>query len=285
MDFNFYYLLIIIATVLFSCQFMMTQGFQKLNGSSFKTSIRFASQTSLVICLAMFILSGFKLTFTPLLVIVALCHSIMAFTASYCSIKALGTANLSVYSMFSMLGGMLLPFVYGIVFGGEEMTWGKGICCVLIVAALSFDRESFKSKAGAIKYYLAVFFLNGMNGVIAAFITWAEPGYNKQSYLALMNMFVFIITFVAYYITQKKLPIPRPAELKYTVSYGVCNGAANLMLLIALGHVNASVQYPIVTGGVIIFSTVAAALQKDNVKRRTVISAIIAFVATVCIIL
>lgn len=285
MNFNFYYLLIMAATVLFSCQFMMTQGFQKLNGSSLKTSIRFASQTSFVICIAMLILSGFRLAFTPLLVIVALCHSVMSFSASYCSIKALGTANLSVYSMFSMLGGMLLPFVYGIVFSGEKMTLGKGICCVLIVLALSFDRENFKSKAGAIKYYLAVFLLNGMNGVVAAFITWAEPGYNKYSYLMLMNMFVFIITFIVYYITQKKLPIPKFAELKYSASYGVCNGVANLMLLIALGHVNASVQYPIVTGGVIIFSTIAAALQKDNVKRRTIISAIIAFVATVCIIL
>ncbi len=282
---NFYYILILIATVLFSCQFMMTQGFQKLNGSSFRTSIRFASQTSIVIAFAMLILSGFKLRFTPFLVIVALGHSVLAFTSSFCSIKALGTANLSVFSMFSMLGGMLLPFVYGIGFGGEKMTWGKGICCVLIVLALTFDRENFKSKAAAVKYYFAVFFLNGMNGVIAAFITHTEPGYNKQSYLALMNIFVFIITFIVYYVKEKKPPIPRLAELKYSVSYGVCNGVANLMLLIALGHVNASVQYPIVTGGVIIFSTVAAALQKDNVKRRTIISAIIAFIATVCIIL
>ena len=285
MNFNFYYLLILSATVLFSCQFMMTQGFQRLNGSSFRTSIRFASQTSFFICIAMLILSGFRLTFTPTLAAVALIQSVSSFAASYCSIKALGTANLSVYSMFSMLGGMLLPFVYGIVFGGENMTLGKVICCALIVLALTFDRESFKSKEGAVKYYLAVFVLNGMNGVYAAFITMAEPGYNKQSYLALMNMFVFIITFIVYYATEKKLPIPRFSELKYSGTYGICNGVANLMLLIALGHVNASVQYPIVTGGVIIFSTVAAALQKDNVKRRTVISAIIAFVATVCIIL
>ena len=96
---------------------------------------------------------------------------------------------------------------------------------------------------------------------------------------------ICILIKYVYYIKEKKPPVPRLAELKYSVSYGVCNGVANLMLLIALGHVNASVQYPIVTGGVIIFSTIAAALQKDNVKRRTVISAIIAFIATVCIIL
>ena len=39
-----------------------------------------------------------------------------------------------------------------------------------------------------------------------------------------------------------------------TAGYGVITTLANLILLIALLHVDASVQYPIVTGGVIVLS-------------------------------
>ncbi len=289
-----YYLLIVIATILFSGQFILNRGFQRLNGSSLQTSLRFSSQMSIVVCISMLLINlvnsvkngtSFQIQIEPVFIIVGIVQAASTVFASYCAIKAFKTANLSVYSMFSMLGGMLLPFVYGIAFAGEAITVAKLVCLVLIFVAITYDRDSFKSNPGAFKFYIAVFILNGMNGVYAGFLKSMAGDYNKQSYLAVMNIFVFVITFILYFLTFKKLPLPNKKELKYSVGYGVCNGVANLLLLIALGHVNASVQYPIVTGGVMVFSTIVAALQRDHVKKKTIIATVIAFIATVAIIL
>ena len=53
------------------------------------------------------------------------------------------------------------------------------------------------------------------------------------------------------------------------------------LLLIALLKLPASVQYPVVTGGVIVFSTIIDVIRKTKLKKREIIAAIIAFASTV----
>ena len=53
----------------------------------------------------------------------------------------------------------------------------------------------------------------------------------------------------------QKIALKRPARsIGSSAGYGLITTVANLILLIALLHVDASVQYPIVTGGVIVLS-------------------------------
>ena len=58
---------------------------------------------------------------------------------SYCRRIALALAQIERAQL--CLGGMLLPFVYGIVFLGEALTAGKVICVVLIAAAMALSVE------------------------------------------------------------------------------------------------------------------------------------------------
>ena len=53
------------------------------------------------------------------------------------------------------------------------------------------------------------------------------------------------------------------------------------MLLIALLHLPASVQYPVVTGGVIIMSTLIDIIRREKITQKELLAAGIAFVATV----
>ena len=55
------------------------------------------------------------------------------------------------------------------------------------------------------------------------------------------------------------------------------------MVLIALKHLQASVQYPIVTGGVMIMSLMISLLRKEKISYKNVISTAIAFLSTVLI--
>ena len=80
--------------------------------------------------------------------------------------KALNKINLSLYSVFSMLGGMTLPFLAGLLFYGEPLPLGKGVCFVLVVISLLFTVQKGDKKSGWL-YYTGIFVLNGMSGVIA----------------------------------------------------------------------------------------------------------------------
>ena len=59
---------------------------------------------------------------------------------------------------------------------------------------------------------------------------------------------------------------------------GITNGIANLVLVIALAHVDASVQYPMVTGGVMIVSTLICFLGKNKPSKKEILSIIVAFI-------
>ena len=70
--------------------------------------------------------------------VVGFVHGLASFLFMYFSLKALYQANFSVFSVFSMLGGVLPPFFYGILLAPEKepVTVGKVVCCTLIIISL-----------------------------------------------------------------------------------------------------------------------------------------------------
>ena len=54
----------------------------------------------------------------------------------------------------------------------------------------------------------------------------------------------------------------------------------NLLLLLSLLHLPASVQYPIVTGGVIVFSTLIDLARGVGAGRRKLLAALVVLAAT-----
>ena len=234
----------------------------------------------------MFILTGFHIEFSWFSFFTALVYSCIGIISTFCSINALKTANLSVYSMFNMLGGMLLPFLYGVLFYNEVLTIGKIFCCILIAAALFLTLDKFSCKAKAFKYYIACFILNGLVGMISKFHqSNTAEAVNSQSFMCMINAIAFCLSTGALVIYTKKLPKTGIKESMFSAGFALCNGIGNLFLLIALKHVPASVQYPFVTGGVIVFSAFVAYLQKEKLKARNIFAVILAFLSTVLIML
>ena len=163
-----YYTLVIISTVLFSLQFLFTQRFQETSGTGMKPTLVFSLYKSLVIIFMMLLISGFKIGFSWFSLLMATVYAVSSMAMSYYSLKAFAVANLSVYSVFSMLGGMILPFFLGVLFfdEGDKLVF-KIICCALIVVAVLLNIKSGKQDKKALFYYFAVFVLNGMSGVIS----------------------------------------------------------------------------------------------------------------------
>lgn len=280
------YSLVIAATVLFSLQFLFNQRFQESCGTDLKASLVFSLYKSMVIVFIMLIISGFKVEFTWFSMLMATIYAASGILMSYYSLKAFSVANLSVYSVFSMLGGMLLPFLLGIIFYDEPLTVFKVICCILIVGAVLLNIKSGTQSKKALIYYFAVFFLNGIAGVISKIHQSSSYAHVDSSGFMIWSSVVTVaICAIWLLVGYRKIPLVKDKELLFVSGYGVFNGLGNLFLLIALSVLPASVQYPLVTGGVIVCSAVISTVRKEKLTAKDYAATAIALLASIFIAL
>lgn len=174
----------------------------------------------------------------------------------------------------------MLPFLQGIIFFNEGVTWAKIICVILITAALVLTVERGEKSKGTI-YYIGIFILNGMSGVLSKIFTSAPfDKASPEGYSILGAICTVILSFLILIIFFRKKDEndkPRISTLAISAGSGVFNRIANLILVIALAHVDASVQYPMVTGGVMIVSTLICFLGDKKPSKREILSIIVAF--------
>ena len=283
-----YYGLIILAVVMFGVNFALNDVYRKHRGSIVKASLEFTLFGSLVGIIVLFAFNGLVLEITPFALMMSLVSALNGFAFSFCGFKALGSINLSLYSLFSMLGGMLLPFVQGIVFYGEDITLPKVLCFLFICAALVLTVEKGEKRNGMI-YYVGIFVLNGMSGVITKLYN-AAP-YAKASaagYSILSASWSILISGALLLFLFRKKKEEKSLSLKsvgVAALGGSINRVANFILVLSLNHVENSVQYPMVTGGVMIVSTLICFFGKNKPKKKEIISVALAFIGLLILFL
>ncbi len=277
-----YYILITVAAFLFSMQFLCQQQYEKNSGTSLTAALGFSLYKGLVVIVMMLILNKFRLEFSWFSVglsgIYALCYILMI----YYSLKAFYVANLSVYSVFTMLGGMLLPFLVGTMFYNEEISVYKVLCCILIVVSVLLNVRKGDGNKKAFLYYMLVFLLNGMVGSISS--VHQNSGIHhvdSTSFMFYSGIFTVVICSIWLMAKGEKIPLMKGKNLLYSAGDGVLNGVGDLLLLISVANLPASVQYPLVTGGVMVFSTVISTIRREKLIVLDYASALIALIASV----
>lgn len=278
------YALVVGATLLFSLQFFFNQRFQQSYGTDLKASLVFSLYKSVVIIVIMLIIAGFKVEFTIFSVLMAVLYAAVGMLMVYYSLKAFSVANLSVFSVFSMLGGMILPFFLGVVFYDEPLTVFKVICCLLIVGAVLLNIRSGKQNRKALIYYFAVFVLNGAAGVISKIHQSSQrPHVDSTGFMIWSSIVTVVICLAWLLIKYRSIPIVKGKNILFVSGYGVFNGVGNLFLLIALAVLPASVQYPLVTGGVMVCSTIISTIRKEKLTARDYAATAVALLASIFI--
>ena len=291
------YLFLIIAAMLYSLMFLTNRGYQRSNGTGLGTALTFSMYTSAT-ALAIFlvltligkisswsVLSGFNLNFTPFSLLMASMASLVVIGYSIFSIKALGAVNLSLYSIFAMLGGMLLPSLYGLIFSGEELTWGKIACYLMIAIALilTFEKGQ-KSNKKSLIYCFGVFILNGLSGVVTSI--HREPGFahmavSSEDFTMMNRAISVVLCLIAFLMIYKKFPKLKLHDVKNVSGNAVCGGMGNLLQLIALVSLPSSVLFPIITGGTMLFSMIVSFIIKEKPSAKTIVASVIAAASTV----
>ena len=144
-------------------------------------------------------------------------------------------------------------------------------------------------KRGGFIYYFVIFVLNGMSGVMSKYFTEAPfektsaAGYSILS--AIASIAIAAVLSLAFVNRGPKIN-HSPLTIAIASSNGILNRIANLILVITLANgVDSSIQYSIVTGGVIVVSTAVAYFKADKPKTKEVISAILACLGIAALLL
>ena len=291
------YLFLIIAASLYSLMFLTNRGYQRSNGTGISVALSFAMYTSMIglpiflVISAIGMISGWgpladlRLEFSWFSLLMALMNSGVLIGYSIFSIKALSVANLSLYSIFAMLGGMLLPSLYGLIFSGEPLTVGKVCCYVLIGAALflTFEKGGKNSKKSML-YCFGVFVLNGLSGVVTSIHSeeiFADIAVSSGSYMIMNRAGNIVVCLILLFAICKKIPELKVSDFGYVAGNGACAGIGNLLQLMALASLESSVLFPIVTGGTMLFSMMVSIIIKEKPSVKTIVASVIAAASTV----
>ncbi len=282
-----YYGLLTVSVVLFGIQFLFNDKYEKEAGNTTAATFLFTFISSLSGLLCLLVINKFRIDATPFTLIMAFLTAANIIAYNFCSLKAIEHINLSLYSLFAMLGGMVLPFVTGIIFYNEPLTKGNVICLVLITISLALTvGKGNKNNKLATLYYAGVFILNGMAGVLSKI--YASGNYNKCNeavYSIWAAFFGVLGAGIVLFALRHKLPKITNKAYLFGTGYGVINKFANYLLLIALAFLPASVQYPFVTGGVMIVSTIISVLCGQKPSKKELGAVALSFAGIMALVL
>lgn len=298
------YIILVFAAVCFAVQF----GFNKLYEDSIKQTTLTALVLPLIIGLVgvvqCFIISGFSIEITPISFILAIAMAVAFVPCYVLGIKVLSIGNLAIYSMFMMLGGMLVPFFYGVFFLGEEISLSCGIGSIflagfIIAQALiqnsAMAKKHCSSKKDRVLFLVlctAIFFLNGMTGVVAKMHETADKAISEANFTflyslvtAVMSLLLLVAALIFGERKRKCIEIKTAMTKKPLLSMvglGVMTNTGNFLLLIAAERLPASVQFPFTSGGVILLSSlVSAFIFKEKLAAKEWLTVVGASLSTV----
>lgn len=281
-----YYAMIATAALLFASQFIFNQKYQREYGDNWSAALHFSILSAGAVLLISLVICGFRPSFSWFSLAVASAAAGVNIACIYVGILAFRSAGLSLYAVFTMLGGMILPTLYSIAFYDEPLTGAKVISCVLIALALLMTSRAERITPRALALYVGIFTLNGTFSILSKVQQSSPAAVDSVSYTALVQVCMLVLGGLLLLLpVSRRQPWPSWRGVGYAGAYAVLNGAGNLLTLTALLHLPASVQYPLITGGSIVFSTVIGMLRRERTGPRTVIAVVLALVAAVTIVL
>ena len=279
-----YYAVVMIAVLMFGLQFLCNQKYQQENGNGPMASMLFIFGTNLIGLLALLGINRFRVEYTHFTLLMAAVTAFNSMACSFCSLKALSKIDLSLYSLFSMLGGMALPFCAGILFFDEALTLGKGLCLLTVAGAMLLTLQRSGPKGGNI-YYAGIFVFNGMSGVLSKLFQAASLAKTDAASYSIWSAALTAVFAGAVLLCLRQKTRPSLRAIGWMAANGVLNKVANFLLLLALVYLPASLQYPMVTGGVIIVSTLMSYFTPQKPKAREVGAVVLSFMGILLLVL
>lgn len=132
-----YYLILIFSALLLGITFAFNKLYQIAYGASPYAAFFFNTLLGLTTLAAFWAIKGFKFELYPYSCIMAGIEGILVISYNIFGFKILkSSGSMSMYTLSLMTGGMVLPYIWGIVFLNEPFTYMRTIGLILIIAGV-----------------------------------------------------------------------------------------------------------------------------------------------------
>lgn len=283
------YIIVTVAVMLLAVNFVIQKQYQRKAGTAIFTSLFFNAFTGFFSAIIIFIINGFRLSVSPFSVLMATLSSSASLLYTMLGFRILKKGNMSLYTLFLMTGGMIVPYIWGILFLEEAATPLRIVGLLIITAAVFLSNKiTEKSDKSQLLLCAGVFLLNGIVSVVSKMhqIDTVHNPVGATDFVVLSGIVKFVLCSTSLLIMKTGKIIQAP-QLQYKsllplIALGsAMSGISYVLQLISAGNLPASVLYPLITGGSIIFTAIAGRLVfAEKPSTRQLAAIIICFIGT-----
>jgi len=205
----------------------------------------------------------------------AICYG----AATLTNILAVKIGSLAITSLVISYS-LVIPTVYGLLFLNEKAGPLQyiGILSLLISLFLVRDKaeeDSDKKKVTLlwIVYLVIGFFTNGFCSIIQNEQRRKFDGTENGNFMILsLAICVVMLLIFALIIERKEVLVSLKNGLIIGGANGICNGATNLLVMLSVAIVPASVFFPVLSAGQIVFTYIISVLifKEKFIKRQNI---------------
>lgn len=229
-----------------------------------------------------FLCSGKVFPISRFSLVVALAFAVVTVFAQVFLSLAMGCGPMSFSVLFTYLGSMIIPTVYAMLFLNQmpRITQWIGFGLMLVSVGLSVDLKQKGEHAMSVKWLLLTF---------GGFMMWGLVGVCQQihqssGYAGEINAFLFfsfimmaVLLWLLFLLSKKRGAVQnyfvKSKATVFVLLSGLANGAINLINLFLAGVMPGIIFFPIVSGGVIILSGMAAIIVfKEWLDKKQVVA-------------
>lgn len=302
--------MITVAAALSAVQHAMGKLYGRHSGRGMLPVLFFPACTSAMIAVLTLALTGFSPHLNAFGVAMAATQSLLCGLFNMLGIYVTQKVGSGVFTAFVMLGGMLVPFFSGVAFLGERpsafcVTGVALAIAALVFSALSAGKNSAsadkRGRGAAVALCFVILLLNGVGSSVMKFHQVDPRAVDPLDYMLAGNTVSAVVHFaamgaVALAGKARKKPSPAgdvapsgdatarsvPMMLTSCGIYTVTSTVAGFLQMKAATVLPASVQFPFVTAGTVIFATVLGAIMfREKINRWTAISLVLMLAGTV----
>ena len=204
----------------------------------------------------------------------------IAFSVGYLSsgifgLKAISVGSLSLTSLIVNFS-LIIPTFYGLLFLGESGSIFFYIGVATLLVALVLVNKSSESTPITGKWLLFVtiaFVGNGMCSLSQTLQQNALEGAGKNEFMIIALLVVVLGSSIMMFRQERKnIKLYIKLGTGKGLVCGVANGIVNLLVMVLLGTMPASVVFPLITGGSIVFTYFISktAFHEKLSKRQTI---------------
>ena len=318
------YIFVLIAAAFFSIQFIFSKTYQKNAGGTLLTNFWMSAFYAVWLILIFFTASGFTLQSTAATWIFSAVNAFCSLFCTGATIMAYGLGSMSTVTLYLLVGGQAVPFVYGILTGARPSLLCYAGFAVMLLSFLpgiflvpkekTESNTTAEKKQGAgskrILFHLlcfVIFLANGFISVLTTMKAQKDPGTPNSVFLTTNGICLLLLAGIIILITSciekkrhgtgfkslflgsvnKKATWTGALIAFVTIGlYAGLNGLGNIFSLKAAGTgMSPDIQHPILNSAIIVFTPFIARIVFKEKQRAAEILGVVLAIAGILLFL